>query len=117
MPFNIVQQHVAAKISGKVLVGHSIWNDLSGLYIFFVYQEELTDFFSVLGIPHPAVATRDVALYIPFRNALKSASQIVGLQTLMYHLMARRIQEHQQNPVSVGVQCRPISLPFGSEPS
>jgi hypothetical protein len=54
----------------------------------------------VLGIPHPAVATRDVALYVPFRNALSSPNQIIGLQTLMWHLMSRRIQDQQQNPVS-----------------
>ncbi|KII93892.1 hypothetical protein PLICRDRAFT_171594 [Plicaturopsis crispa FD-325 SS-3] len=80
--FNIVQQHVADLIKGKVLVGHSIWSDLS-----------------VLGIPHPAVATRDVALYQPFRNSLRSPNQIIGLQTLMWHLMCRRIQDDTQNPL------------------
>ncbi|GBE77778.1 ribonuclease H-like protein [Sparassis crispa] len=60
-PFTEVQQHVANLIRGKVLVGHSIWHDLS-----------------VLGIPHPAVATRDVALYQPFRNALRSPNQVDG---------------------------------------
>ncbi|KAL5535483.1 hypothetical protein ACEPAF_3577 [Sanghuangporus sanghuang] len=75
MPFNTVQSIVAEHIKGKVLVGHSLWHDLS-----------------VLGIPHPAVATRDVALYMPFRNALQSPNQVVGLQTLVWHLMRRRIQ-------------------------
>lgn len=28
--FNAVQQYVANLIKGKVLVGHGIWNDLSG---------------------------------------------------------------------------------------
>ena len=54
----------------------------------------------VLGIRHPAVATRDVALYQPFRNALRSPRQIVGLQTLMWHLMRRRCQEQHQCAVS-----------------
>ncbi|KIM75408.1 hypothetical protein PILCRDRAFT_79081 [Piloderma croceum F 1598] len=80
--FNALQQHVANMIKGKIIVGHSLWNDLS-----------------VLGIPHPAVATRDVALYVPFRNALSSPNQIIGLQTLMWHLMSRRIQDQQQNPL------------------
>lgn len=80
--FNAVQQYVANLIDGKVLVGHSIWNDLS-----------------VLGIPHPAVNTRDVALYQPFRNALRSPHQIIGLQTLAWQLMCRRCQEGQQHPV------------------
>ncbi|KAJ3750513.1 ribonuclease H-like domain-containing protein [Lentinula detonsa] len=80
--FNTVQQHVANIIKGHVLVGHSIWNDLS-----------------VLGIPHPAVDTRDVALYQPFRNALRSPNHIVGLQTLSWQLMCRRCQESEQNPL------------------
>ncbi|KLO13981.1 ribonuclease H-like protein [Schizopora paradoxa] len=75
MPFSTVQSVVAETIKGKILVGHSIWNDLS-----------------VLGIPHPAVATRDVALYHPFKNALQAPNQTVGLQTLCWHLMRRRIQ-------------------------
>ncbi|KAG2023570.1 MipD protein, variant 2 [Coprinopsis cinerea AmutBmut pab1-1] len=80
--FQIVQQQVANLIKGKILVGHSLWNDLS-----------------VLGIPHPAVATRDVALYQPFRNALRSPHQVVGLQTLAWQLMCRRCQEGQLNPI------------------
>ncbi|KAJ3721484.1 ribonuclease H-like domain-containing protein [Lentinula raphanica] len=80
--FNAVQQHVASIIKGHILVGHSIWNDLS-----------------VLGIPHPAVDTRDVALYQPFRNALRSPNHIVGLRTLSWQLMCRRCQESEQNPL------------------
>ncbi|KAL9715864.1 hypothetical protein Ac2012v2_000307 [Leucoagaricus gongylophorus] len=74
LPFSTVQHQVAELIKGKVLIGHCLWNDLS-----------------VLGIPHPAVNTRDVALYMPFRNSLK-AQQTVGLPTLMWNLMAREIQ-------------------------
>ncbi|KAJ3572515.1 hypothetical protein NP233_g3029 [Leucocoprinus birnbaumii] len=74
-PFNAVQQRVSELIKGKVLIGHCLWNDLS-----------------VLGIPHPAVDTRDVALYMPFRNGLK-AQQMVGLPTLMWNLMTREIQQ------------------------
>ncbi|KAF8560291.1 hypothetical protein OG21DRAFT_1401218 [Imleria badia] len=81
-PFDRVQRHVAELIKGKVIVGHSLWHDLS-----------------VLGIPHPAVATRDVALYQPFRNALRSPNQVVGLQTLMWHLMCRRCQDGHIHPV------------------
>lgn len=54
---------------------------------------------SVLGIPHPAVNTRDVALYQPFRNALRSPNQVIGLQTLTWHLMRRRCQDGQLDPV------------------
>ncbi|KAL0578730.1 hypothetical protein V5O48_003286 [Marasmius crinis-equi] len=55
--FNTVQQHVAGIIKGNIIVGHSIWNDLSGRSS----QRPIRP--TVLGIPHPAVDTRDVALY------------------------------------------------------
>lgn len=45
----------------------------------------------VLGLQHLAVATRDVALYMPFRITL-STDRVIGLQTLMWHFMARQIQ-------------------------
>ncbi|KAF9535385.1 hypothetical protein CPB83DRAFT_912226 [Crepidotus variabilis] len=80
--FNDIQQYVASTFKGKILVGHSLWLDLS-----------------VLGLPHPAVDTRDVALYVPFRNALRSPNQIIGLQTLSWQLMQRRCQEGQIHPV------------------
>ena len=53
----------------------------------------------VLGIPHPAVATRDVALYRPFRTALQM-NQVIGLPTLMWRLMRRRVQEGALDSVS-----------------
>ena len=57
----------------------------------------------VLGVRHPAVLTRDVALYQPFRNALKTPKQVVGLRTLMWHLMRRRCQDGKQCAVSLGL--------------
>lgn len=47
------------------------------------------------------MATRDVALYQPFRNALRSPNQAIGLQTLMWHLMRRRVQETHVCAVSI----------------
>ncbi|KAJ6519741.1 hypothetical protein C8R45DRAFT_1048536 [Mycena sanguinolenta] len=81
MPFNVLQQYIANLMRGKIVVSHSLWNDLS-----------------VLGIPHPASATRDVALYQPFRNALRSPHQVIGLQTLCWQLMRRRCQEGLIDP-------------------
>lgn len=72
--FKEVQEAVRDLLLNKIIVGHSLWNDLL-----------------VLGIPHPAIATRDVALYQPFRNDLPNQS--IGLQTLMWQLMRRRVQE------------------------
>ena len=54
----------------------------------------------VLGLPHPAVATRDVALYRPFRNTLRSPNHVTGLQTLMWHFMNRQVQKDHVVPVS-----------------
>lgn len=69
----------------------------------------------VLGIPHPAVNTRDIALYQPFKNALRgSANQVIGLQTLMWHLMRRRVQDGKIDAVSIFVFHRWFSLPNGS---
>ena len=59
-------------------------------------------FYLVVGIRHPAVNTRDVALYQPFKNSLRgSANQVIGLQTLMWHLMRRRVQDGKIDAVSV----------------
>ncbi|KAJ7225590.1 hypothetical protein GGX14DRAFT_125775 [Mycena pura] len=81
VPFNVVQHHLSKLFKNKVMVGHSLWQDLS-----------------VLGIPHPAVATRDVALHQPFRNALGAPNQIVGLKTLCWQLMRRRCGEGLIDP-------------------
>ncbi|KAA1468698.1 hypothetical protein DENSPDRAFT_912736 [Dentipellis sp. KUC8613] len=85
--FDDVQQWVSSLIRDRVIVGYSLWHDLS-----------------VLGIPHPAVNTRDVALYQPFRNALRplgqsAGSQSAGLQTLTWQLMRRRCQEGHLHPL------------------
>ncbi|KAJ7579473.1 hypothetical protein C8J56DRAFT_1059073 [Mycena floridula] len=80
--FSVVQEHVANLLRGNILVGHSLWNDLS-----------------VVGIAHAAVDTRDVGLYQPFRNALRSPRQVVGLQTLVWQLMRRRCQQQESNPL------------------
>ncbi|KAJ7579468.1 ribonuclease H-like domain-containing protein [Mycena floridula] len=80
--FSVVQEHVANLLKGNILVGHSLWNDLS-----------------VIGIAHAAVDTRDVGLYQPFRNALRSPRQVVGLQTLAWQLMRRRCQQQESNPL------------------
>lgn len=113
-PFDRVQRHVADLIKGKVIVGHSLWHDLSGrVHAFFlILATKLITCSSgiVLGIPHPAVSTRDVALYQPFRNALRSPNQVVGLQTLMWHLMCRRCQDGHIHPVRLIVTRPPRTV-------
>ncbi|KAJ7588743.1 hypothetical protein C8J56DRAFT_1077978, partial [Mycena floridula] len=83
--FAVVQEHVRNLLKGNILVGHRLWSDLS-----------------VLGIAHPAVDTRDVGLYQPFRNALRSPKKVVGLQTLAWQLMQRQFQQQANNPLENG---------------
>lgn len=88
----MVQARIAEAISDKILIGHSLWNDLSGVLqaIFFVPGKLLLIsrdvVLTVLGLRHSASATRDVALYQPFRNALRTGQQVVGLRMLMWHV-------------------------------
>ncbi|KAI0076253.1 hypothetical protein K474DRAFT_1283001 [Panus rudis PR-1116 ss-1] len=76
--FADVQRHVAQLLSGKILVGYAIW-----------------DFLSVMGLCHPAIDTRDVALFMPFRKSLKFRSNVqVPLATLVRQLMGHHIGLH-----------------------
>ena len=111
LTFDQAQATVASYIANKVIVGHSLWNDFSGTLLhshlspspFTSYLTPGSISFSppsVLGLPHPAVATRDVALYRPFRNTLRSPNHVIGLQTLMWHFMNRQVQKDHIVPVS-----------------
>ncbi|KAI1793820.1 hypothetical protein LXA43DRAFT_1119982 [Ganoderma leucocontextum] len=91
LPWKEVQQRIAQLIRDKIIVGHTLWQDLS-----------------VLGIRHAAVATRDVALYQPFRNALRSTNHVIGLPTLMWQLMRRRVQETHVCPSELKVFVRQL---------
>ncbi|KAG8936344.1 hypothetical protein FRC03_000132 [Tulasnella sp. 419] len=81
LPFQQVQQDVARFIQGKIVVGYQLYKD-----------------FSVLGLSHQAIDTRDVGLFLPFRNAL-GAQDMVSLVKLVEQLMRRTIQAGYQNPV------------------
>lgn len=108
---------MASRIANKVIVGHSLWNDFSGVLLpshlsaspvissltpgsFSLSPARCVNPHSVLGLPHPAVATRDAALYRPFRNTLRSPNHVIGLQTLMWHFMNRQVQKDHIVPVS-----------------
>ncbi|KDQ20682.1 hypothetical protein BOTBODRAFT_100412 [Botryobasidium botryosum FD-172 SS1] len=80
--FQEAQARVAELLRNKIIVGHSLWTD-----------------FQVLGITHPASDTRDVALFLPFRQAIRMPNQVIGLQTLVWTLMRRVIQEEHQDSV------------------
>ncbi|CAL1696445.1 unnamed protein product [Somion occarium] len=73
--FDDVQRYVAGLLKGKILVGYALWN-----------------FLSVLGLSHPAIDTRDTALFMPFRKSLKYKPNImVPLVTLVRQLMGHHI--------------------------
>ncbi|KDQ54763.1 hypothetical protein JAAARDRAFT_348141 [Jaapia argillacea MUCL 33604] len=79
--FGEVQNRVASLMNGKILVGHSLWNVLS-----------------VLGLSYPALQTRDVALFTPFRQSLRCKS-LPSLPFLVSHLMGRTIRTHYEHPL------------------
>ncbi|KAF8740638.1 hypothetical protein AX14_007779 [Amanita brunnescens Koide BX004] len=80
--FQDVQRQVAHIIEDKIIIGHSIWT-----------------FLSVLGLVHPAISTRDLALYRPLRKKLKSRT-IIGLPTLVHLFMGRNVGLDYENSVS-----------------
>jgi hypothetical protein len=52
----------------------------------------------VLGLSHPTLRTRDLALFRPFRKKLRSRS-IVSLSTLVHIFMGRNVGMDYENPV------------------
>jgi hypothetical protein len=117
LTFDDAQQRVALIIADKIIVGHSLWNDFSGAFLSTPPSPTICPASSssphcanprpVLGLPHPAVGTRDFALYRPFRKALR-ANNVIGLPTLMWHFMKREVQKEHVVPVS---NCIPSSKP------
>ncbi|KAI0757253.1 hypothetical protein C8Q80DRAFT_87492 [Daedaleopsis nitida] len=78
-----VQRHVASIIRDKILVGYALW-----------------DFLSVMGLAHPALNTRDTALFMSFRRTLGVQPNVrVPLKTLVKQFMGRDIEEHGDIPV------------------
>jgi RNA exonuclease 4 len=53
-----------------------------------------------MGISHPAINTRDIALFLPFRKTLRTKSMI-PLPTLVNRLMARSVGYVFEDPVRV----------------
>ncbi|KAI0786055.1 hypothetical protein C8Q75DRAFT_808837 [Abortiporus biennis] len=80
--FHEVQSRVAALLKDKIVIGYALWQFLGGL-----------------GLTHPAIDTRDAALFMPFRKTLQSrSSNIIPLATLMQYLMNRSIGVHGDYP-------------------
>ncbi|KAI0322287.1 hypothetical protein OF83DRAFT_1049658 [Amylostereum chailletii] len=77
-----IRHQVVTLIHDKIIVGYALW-----------------DFLSVMGIPHPAIDTRDVAIFLPFRRSLR-ATQMPPLPVLVNRLMGRNMALQQRdNPL------------------
>ncbi|KAL5495586.1 hypothetical protein ACEPAI_1049 [Sanghuangporus weigelae] len=76
-----VKEQVSALFQGKIIIGHSLWMH-----------------FSLLGLTHPALDTRDVALYLPFHRSV-SSSTVTPLKSLVSHLMRRKIGRSYEHPL------------------
>lgn len=62
----------------------------------------------VMGLSHPAIDTRDAALFLPFRRSLRYRSNVqVPLVTLVNRFMGRNIGLHGDFPVCA--RARPLS--------
>lgn len=55
-----------------------------------------------MGLSHPAIDTRDTAIFLPFRKSLKYKSHAtIPLPTLMQHFMNRQIGANGEVAVSI----------------
>ena len=103
-----VQRHVAGLIKDKIIVGYALWIFLSvGLLAIASMVTVHIDCHKVVGLSHPAIDTRDAALFMPFRKSLKvRPSQMVPLATLIHKLMGHYIGLQGEVPVS------PVTIPY-----
>ena len=78
--FKVVQQEVSDLLHGRVLVGHSIKNDLK-----------------VLFLTHPKKSIRDTSLYKPFRAAFNGKTP--SLKNLSARMLGVTVQEGEHSSV------------------
>ncbi|KAF9785984.1 hypothetical protein BJ322DRAFT_1004452, partial [Thelephora terrestris] len=84
-----VRKSVKQLLRGKAVVGYKLWE----LFLF-------------LGISHPAIDTRDVASFVPFRKNLGyKPSQMVPLKVLVNKLMGRDIGYGYEHPLEIARAC------------
>ncbi|KLO20515.1 hypothetical protein SCHPADRAFT_912094 [Schizopora paradoxa] len=76
-----VRAGVEALVRDKVMIGHSLWEDLA-----------------LLGLVHSTLRTRDVALFLPFHRTMKCFT-VTPLRHLVTHLMRRKIGFGSENPI------------------
>ena len=78
--FKVVQQEVSYLLKGRVLVGHSIKNDLK-----------------VLFLTHPKKMIRDTSVYKPFRSAFNGKTP--SLKNLSARMIGVSVQEGEHSSV------------------
>ncbi|KAJ3482069.1 hypothetical protein NLI96_g7233 [Meripilus lineatus] len=62
--------------------------------------EVLKDKILVMGLSHPAIDTRDAALFLPFRRSLRQRPNVmIPLVTLVNEFMGRNIGLHGETPI------------------
>ena len=100
--FSDVQRHVAGLIKGKIIVGYALWVFLSvGLLAPVLMVMVRIHYCKALDLSHPAIDTRDTALFMPFRKSLNvRPSHMVALATLIHRLMGYYIGLQGEVPVS-----------------
>ena len=88
-------------LRGKILIGYGLWEFLSVSPGFSRKDwRETHRTRKVMGLSHPAIDTRDAALFLPFRRSLRYRSNVqVPLVTLVNRFMGRNIGLHGDIPV------------------
>jgi len=78
-----VRNVIAPLLKDKIIVGYA-----------------LGQFLYTMGLTHPAIDTRDLALFLPFRRSLRyKSTTMVPLDTLINRLMGRHIGLHGEIPL------------------
>ncbi|TFK23098.1 hypothetical protein FA15DRAFT_594870, partial [Coprinopsis marcescibilis] len=85
--FEIVQRMTAKIILNNVIVGHRLW-----------------DFLSVMGLSHPAIDTRDLALFRPLRKRLKSRC-VIDVKILVRFFVGREIGMGYEDSLETAAAC------------
>jgi RNA exonuclease 4 len=83
-----VRTRVSALLTGKIVVGHALFNDLAALEHRHVYED-----------------VRDTALFYPLRErmGIKNEGKFPGLRALTKDVLGRDIQDSEHSPVRTRV--------------
>lgn len=95
--FAQVQEEVSRLIQNNIIVGHRIW-----------------DFLSAMGLNHPAIDTRDMALYRPLRKRMKS-KYILDLRTLVRWFLGKEPIDTFENSLESSILSMELYLAFQTQ--